>query len=156
MFRKRGVFHFLLFFAVVPAVAKENAEKKAKEQEAIIASIEAAFPDATKTADGIYYKVTKEGSGVACGSGKNVAVHYTGYFLDGQVFDSSQGRGTLDFKTGAHQMIPGFDVMVQEMKVGEKRTVVLPPSMAYGDAGAGGVIPGGAYIAFDIELVKIK
>ena len=137
-------------------VAKENAEKKAKEQEAIIASIEAAFPDATKTADGIYYKVTKEGSGVACGSGKNVAVHYTGYFLDGQVFDSSQGRGTLDFKTGAHQMIPGFDVMVQEMKVGEKRTVVLPPSMAYGDAGAGGVIPGGAYIAFDIELVKIK
>ena len=137
-------------------VAKENAEKKAKEQEAIIASIEAAFPDATKTADGIYYKVTKEGSGVACGSGKNVAVHYTGYFLDGQVFDSSQGRGTLDFKTGAHQMIPGFDVMVQEMKIGEKRTVVLPPSMAYGDAGAGGVIPGGAYIAFDIELVKIK
>lgn len=137
-------------------VAKENAEKKAKEQEAIIASIEATFPDATKTADGIYYKVTKEGSGITCGVGKNVAVHYTGYFLDGQVFDSSQGRGTLDFKTGAHQMIPGFDVMVQEMKVGEKRTVVLPPSMAYGDAGAGGVIPGGAYIAFDIELVKIK
>ena len=137
-------------------VAKENAEKKAKEQEAIIASIEATFPDATKTADGIYYKVTKEGSGIICGAGKNVAVHYTGYFLDGQVFDSSQGRGTLDFRTGAHQMIPGFDVMVQEMKVGEKRTVVLPPSMAYGDAGAGGVIPGGAYIAFDIELVKIK
>ena len=137
-------------------VAKENAEKKAKEQEAIIASIEATFPDATKTADGIYYKVTKEGSGITCGAGKNVAVHYTGYFLDGQVFDSSQGRGTLDFRTGAHQMITGFDVMVQEMKVGEKRTVVLPPSMAYGDAGAGGVIPGGAYIAFDIELVKIK
>ena len=137
-------------------VAKENAEKKAKEHEAIIASIEATFPDATKTADGIYYKVTKEGSGITCGAGKNVAVHYTGYFLDGQVFDSSQGRGTLDFRTGAHQMIPGFDVMVQEMKVGEKRTVVLPPSMAYGDAGAGGVIPGGAYIAFDIELVKIK
>ena len=137
-------------------VAKENAEKKAKEQEAIIASIEATFPDATKTADGIYYKVTKEGSGITCGAGKNVAVHYTGYFLDGQVVDSSQGRGTLDFRTGAHQMIPGFDVMVQEMKVGEKRTVVLPPSMAYGDAGAGGVIPGGAYIAFDIELVKIK
>ena len=137
-------------------IAKENAEKKAKAQEAIIASIEEKYPDATKTADGIYYKVTKEGSGITCGSGKNVAVHYTGYFLNGQVFDSSQGRGTLDFRTGAHQMIPGFDVMVQEMKVGEKRTVILPPSMAYGDAGAGGVIPGGAYIAFDIELVKIK
>lgn len=137
-------------------VAKENAEKKAKEQEATIASIKASFPDATETADGIYYKVTEEGSGAVCGKRKNVSVHYTGYFLDGTVFDSSQGRGTLDFTTGAQQMIPGFDVMVQEMKVGEKRTIVLPPSMAYGDAGAGGVIPGGAYIAFDIELVKIK
>ena len=80
----------------------------------------------------------------------------TGYFLDGTVFDSSEGRGTLDFTTGAHQMIPGFDVMVQDMKLGEKRTVVLPPSMAYGDAGAGGIIPGGAYLVFDIELVSFK
>lgn len=144
------------FNSLREAVAKANADKKAAEQAATIASIEASFPDATKTDDGIYYKVTKEGSGVTCGAGKNVAVHYKGYFLDGTVFDSSEGRGTLDFKTGAHQMIPGFDVMVQDMKVGEKRTVVLPPSMAYGDAGAGGVIPGGAYIVFDIELVKIK
>lgn len=137
-------------------VAKANAEKKEKEKAAMIAAIEESFPGATKTPEGIYYKVTEEGSGVTCGAGKNVSVHYTGYFLDGQVFDSSQGRGTLDFKTAAHQMIPGFDVMVQQMKVGEKRTAVLPPSMAYGDAGAAGVIPGGAYIVFDIELVKIK
>ena len=53
-------------------------------------------------------------------------------------------------------MIPGFDIMVQDMKIGEKRTIVLPPDMAYGDQGAGGVIPGGAYIAFDVELVKLN
>ena len=53
-------------------------------------------------------------------------------------------------------MIPGFDIMVQDMKIGERRTIVLPPDMAYGDQGAGGVIPGGAYIAFDVELVKLN
>lgn len=144
------------FDSLQEAVAKANAEKKAQAAAATIAAIEAKFPDATKTENGIYYKVTKEGSGVRCGAGKNVAVHYKGYFLDGTVFDSSEGRGTLDFKTGAHQMIPGFDVMVQDMKLGEKRTVVLPPSMAYGDAGAGGIIPGGAYLVFDIELVSFE
>ena len=53
-------------------------------------------------------------------------------------------------------MIPGFDIMVQDMKLGEKRTIVLPPSQAYGENGIPGVIPGGAYLAFDIELTKVK
>jgi FKBP-type peptidyl-prolyl cis-trans isomerase len=53
-------------------------------------------------------------------------------------------------------MIPGFDMMVQDMKLNEKRTIVLPPDLAYGEAGAGGVIPGNAYIAFDVEVIKVK
>ena len=144
------------FDSLQEAVAKANAEKKAQAAAATIAAIEAKFPDATKTEDGIYFTVAQEGSGARCGPRKNASVHYTGYLLNGQEFDSSEGRGTLDFKTGAHQMIPGFDVMVQDMKLGEKRTVVLPPSMAYGDAGAGGIIPGGAYLVFDIELVSFE
>ena len=124
------------FDAIRKNIAAAAAEKKAKQKEAALTAINEKFP--------------------TCGGGKSVAVHYTGYFLDGRVFDSSQGRGTLDFVTASGGMIPGFDIMVQEMKKGEKRTVVLPPEMAYGDAGAGGIIPGGAYIVFDIELVNIK
>jgi peptidyl-prolyl cis-trans isomerase A (cyclophilin A) len=137
-------------------VTKRNREKAEAAMAGVIAEIEKKFPGAEKNDDGIYYIIKKEGTGAKTGKGKNVAVHYTGYLIDGSVFDSSEGRAPLEFTAGAGQMIPGFDVMVQDMRLGEKRTIVLPPSMAYGSAGAGGVIPGNAYIAFDVELTKVK
>ncbi|MBD5409823.1 MAG: peptidylprolyl isomerase [Treponema sp.] len=137
------------------AVQKVLAAKQAKDK-AIIAEVEKKFPHFTKTVDGIYYKITKDGSGKKCGTGKDVAVEYKGYFVSGQVFDESAGRGPLEFKTAARMMIPGFDLMVQDMKLGESRTVVLPPNMAYGERGIPGVIPENSYLAFDITLVKIK
>ena len=96
-----------------------------------------------------------------CGKGKNVTVEYKGYLTNGMIFDASkgmlpQGHEALDFMTAGGQMIPGFDIMVQDMKIGEVRKMVLPPEMAYGARGIPGVIPGGAYICFDVELVKIK
>ena len=121
-----------------------------------IGLIEKKFVGFEKTAEGIYFGIKSEGSGVKCGANKEVAVHYTGYLLNDSVFDSSEGRAPLEFVAGAGQMIPGFDVMVQDMRLGEKRTIVLPPSMAYGSAGAAGVIPGNAYIVFDVELTNIK
>lgn len=129
---------------------------KAKEEKMAskIAEVEKTFPNFQKTLDGIYYKVTKEGSGNKTGKGKNVSVDYKGYFVNGQVFDQSEGRGPLDFVTSAGQMIPGFDIMVQDMKKGEVRTVVLPPDMAYGEAGIPGAIPENSYLAFDITLLK--
>ncbi len=136
----------------------QNKIREAKEKEMAdqIAAVEKAFTGFAKDENGIYFKTIKEGSGEKCGEMKNVSTEYKGYFINGDVFDQSAGRGPLDFTTGAGQMIPGFDVMVQDMKVGEKRTIVLPPSMAYGERGAGGVIPGNTYIAFDIELVSAK
>ncbi len=134
-------------------VAKNQAEKE-KAFAAQIAAIEKNFPGFKKDSNGIYYKTTKEGSGSKCGKGKNVSTEYKGYLVDGKVFDKSEGRGPLDFMTGAGQMIPGFDLMVQDMKVGEKRTFVLPPDQAYGERGAGDAIPGNTYIAFDVELVS--
>lgn len=140
------------------ALNKKANEAALKAREAKMASkiaeVEAAFPGFQKTSDGIYYKVKKEGAGAVTGKGKSVSVDYKGYFVSGEVFDKSEGRGPLDFVTGAGQMIKGFDIMVQEMKKGEERTVVLPPDFAYGERGIPGAIPGGVYLAFDITLLK--
>lgn len=136
-------------------VEKANKEAAAKKMAAFVEGCE-------KTVDGIYFKILKEGSGNPIGKGKNVTVEYQGYLQDGSIFDASkgfhpQGHEGLEFRVGAGQMIPGFDIMVQEMKIGEVRKMVIPPELAYGSRGvpqAG--IPGGAYIAFDVELVKAK
>ena len=138
------------------AIQKANAAKEAKYA-AKIAEVEKNFPGFSKTVDGIYYKTTKTGSGSKCGKGKNANVDYKGYLVDGTVFDGSSGmiqggHEALNFTTGAGQMIPGFDSMVQDMTKGEVRTFVLPPDLAYGERGYPGVIPESAYIAFDVKL----
>lgn len=144
------------FDNLVIEAGKKASEAQSKKLAGKIAEVEKAFPNYEKDSNGIYYKTTKQGSGEKCGKGKNVSTEYKGYFVDGSVFDQSKGRGPLDFTTGIGQMIPGFDVMVQDMKVGEKRTVVLPPDMAYGENGIPGAIPGNTFLAFDIELVSAK
>ena len=135
---------------------KKALAQKEKLNAKKIAEVEKNFPSFQKDANGIYFKVSSEGGGSKCGGGKSVAVEYKGYFVDGTVFDQSVGRGPLEFRTASGQMIPGFDIMVQDMKLGEKRTIVIPPDLAYGENGIPGAIPGGAYIAFDIELVKAR
>jgi len=95
-------------------------------------------------------------------TGDTVAMNYTGRLENGTVFDSNVdpkfGRAgqALVFTLGAGQMIPGFDKGVIGMKVGEKKTLVLPPEDAYGATGAGGVIPPNATLTFDVELLGIK
>ena len=140
---------------------RETAAKKTAEETK--AKQLAAFTEGcTKSPNGIYYKVLKEGKGNKVGKGKTAKVEYKGYLQDGSIFDASkgfhpQGHDGLSFKVGAGEMIPGFDLMVQDMKVGETRKMVIPPELAYGSRGvpqAG--IPGGAYIAFDVELTNIK
>ncbi len=144
------------FDKLLTNLKKAEEEKKAALMKAQIDLIQKNYGDFKKDSNGIYYKITKEGAGGKAGSFKNVSTNYKGYFLDGQVFDQSKGRGPLDFMTGAGRMIPGYDIMTQDMKVGEKRTVILPPEYAYGEEGAGGVIPGNTYIVFDIELLDVK
>ena len=144
-------------FDAMEKVASENARKANEAQfAAVIADIEKQFPKAQKDENGIYYTIVKEGTGNSIGSMKNVETEYRGFLLDGKTFDQSAGRGPLAFTTGAGQMIPGFDIMTQDMKIGEKRTIVIPPNLAYGEQGYPGVIPGNAYICFDIELVSAK
>ena len=146
---------------VATALAEEKRAAEIAKQKAALEArknfVEKVSSEGIKTKENIMFMTTKEGSGEKCGAKKSVAVNYTGYFLDGRIFDTSEGRGLLGFQTGRHEMIEGFDLMVQDMKLGEKRTAILPADMAYGDVGAGGgIIPGGATIVFDIELVNIR
>ena len=135
------------------AAAKFLSEQKTKAIAKVIEGCE-------KSKNGIYYKILKEGSGAVCGKGKKVTVEYKGYLPSGQIFDASkefhpQGHDPLMFTTAGGEMIPGFDEMVQEMKFGETRKIVIPPELAYGSYGvpqAG--IPGDSYICFDVKLVK--
>lgn len=121
-----------------------------REQEARIAQV---LPGAERTEDGIWVRIDREGTGPRPRSGAEVTVQYTGRFLDGRVFDSSRNRGPFEFPVGAGRVIPGWDLTVAEMREGEIRTVVLPPELAYGSRGAGGVIPPNAFLLFEIELL---
>lgn len=99
---------------------------------------------------------TVVGTGDEAKDGNTVKVHYRGTFMDGKEFDSSHSRNQpFEFKLGAKQVIEGWDIGVRGMKVGGKRILVVPPRMAYGDKGAGGVIPPNTPLKFEVELLEI-
>lgn len=97
------------------------------------------------------------GEGAEAAPGNSVTVHYTGTLTDGTKFDSSVDRQEpFVFQLGAGAVIKGWEEGVKGMKVGGKRKLTIPPQMAYGEAGAGGVIPPNATLLFDIELIDVK
>jgi FKBP-type peptidyl-prolyl cis-trans isomerase FkpA len=106
----------------------------------------------------------KPGSGAVVGGGQIAVVQYTGWLYEagaadhkGKEFDSSRnGRQAFKFPVGTGSVIKGWDQGVAGMKIGENRRLVIPPDLAYGDSGAGGVIPPGATLVFDVELVGIE
>jgi len=102
-------------------------------------------------------EVLQQGAGPEAKNNDIVSVHYTGYLTNGQVFDSSIGRGEpFSFTLGAGQVIKGWDQGVLGMKVGEKRKLTIPPDLAYGAVGAEGVIPPNAALVFEVEMIKIN
>ncbi|HEX9922067.1 MAG TPA: FKBP-type peptidyl-prolyl cis-trans isomerase [Anaerolineae bacterium] len=112
--------------------------------------------DLTTTASGLQYVITEEGSGEAPQAGDIVEVHYSGTLTDGTEFDSSYERGEpIRFPLGLGQVIPGWDEGIGLLNVGSKAKLVIPPELAYGEAGAGGVIPPNATLVFEVELVDI-
>jgi FKBP-type peptidyl-prolyl cis-trans isomerase len=108
------------------------------------------------TDSGLRIEDVTEGSGSAAAQGQRVSVHYTGWLENGTQFDSSKDRDEpFEFMLGAGQVIRGWDEGVAGMKPGGVRKLTLPPHLAYGDRGAGGVIPPRATLVFEVELLEI-
>jgi peptidylprolyl isomerase len=113
------------------------------------------------TPSGLQITDTQVGSGAQPQKGQTCVMHYTGWLYDngtkGQKFDSSLDRGQpFEFQIGQGQVIEGWDEGVATMKVGGKRTLIIPPALGYGARGAGGVIPPNATLMFDVELLGVK
>jgi len=113
------------------------------------------------TSSGLQIIDTKPGTGAAPRTGQTVSVHYTGWLYvngaKGKKFDSSVDRNEpFEFPVGAGRVIKGWDEGVGSMKVGGKRTLIIPPQLGYGASGAGGVIPPNATLIFDVELLGLK
>lgn len=128
---------------------------------ALMVASSAGAEDKTVTLpSGLKYVDEKVGTGTEATKGKTVSVHYTGWLnkdgKKGEKFDSSVDRGRpFDFPLGGGQVIKGWDEGVAGMKEGGKRTLFIPAALGYGDRGAGGVIPPGADLIFDVELLKV-
>ncbi len=115
----------------------------------------AAEAGASVTASGLVYRALQEGSGASPKATDTVKVHYRGTFPDGKEFDSSYSRGQpAEFPL--NRVIPCWTEGVQKMKVGGKAKLACPSKIAYGERGAGGVIPPNATLLFEVELLAIK
>jgi len=111
------------------------------------------------TPSGLQYEDTTPGTGTEARAGQHVHVHYTGWLYEngqqGAKFDSSRDRNDpFAFSLGAGMVIRGWDEGVAGMKVGGKRTLIIPPQLGYGARGAGGVIPPNATLKFEVELLE--
>jgi peptidylprolyl isomerase len=108
------------------------------------------------TPSGLRYLDIVPGTGASPRVGQTAGVHYTGWLTDGTKFDSSVGGEPFRFPVGRGRVIKGWDEGVLTMKVGGKRKLIIPPELGYGQRGAGGVIPPGATLVFEVDLLDVR
>ena len=152
--KKAEKFNSVESFRQFTGVKAERQDAAKKQEEELLGKLSQGFKT---TESGLRYKIEKEGEGAKPEKGQTVAVHYKGMLTDGSVFDSSYKRNQpLEFKVGAGQVISGWDEGVLLLKTGSQARLVIPSHLAYGENGAGGVIPPNAALVFDVELVAVK
>ena len=133
---------------------EKREKKKQAEAEVKLEKLATGFE---KTTSGLRYKIIQKGNGIKAEKGKTVAVHYEGSLDNGKVFDSSYRRKQpIEFPLGIGQVIAGWDEGIELLHVGDKARFVIPPNLAYGSSGAGGVIPPNATLIFDVELISVS
>ncbi len=141
----------ILVFLATLGVACGSSADSDSNSEVIMAE------ETTTTASGLQIKTLVVGTGEAASAGKTAVVHYTGWLLDGTKFDSSVDKGIpFEFPLGQGRVIKGWDEGVATMNVGGKVELIIPPDLAYGASGAGGVIPANATLKFEVELLELK
>lgn len=141
-------------FIQFEADKQKRMEAQKAAQAAALAEITEGF---TQTESGLFYSIEEKGKGEQPQKGNTVKVHYKGELLDGTVFDSSFKRNQpIEFSIGVGQVIPGWDEGIALLTKGAKATLIIPSDLAYGSAGAGGVIPPNATLKFEVELVDFK
>ena len=148
------------YMGKLQSFAQERAARAAtaeKEAGAEFLAKKAAEEGAMKKESGLIIKEITPGTGASPAATDKVTVHYHGTLRDGTVFDSSVDRGQpFQFPLGAGRVIRGWDEGVAGMKPGGKRTLIIPPDLGYGAAGAGGVIPPNATLLFEVELIETR
>jgi len=145
-----------LFLAVVFAAPALQAQRERLAPEDV-EFVEKTWPNAKKTSTGIRYIIEREGAGESPRAGHLVSVLYVGRLLNGTVFDQAQSKDQpFSFRVGRGMVIQGWDQILQLMKLGEKRLVIIPPELAYGTRGQPPKIPRNAALVFEVELLEIK
>ena len=141
-------------FRTFEGLRAKREEEERKRQQEILDTVAKGYEE---TQSGLRYKILQSGDGNKATKGANVSVHYKGQLLDGTVFDSSYKRKQpLEFSVGIGQVIAGWDEGILLLKVGDKARFVIPSNLAYGESGAGGVIPPNATLIFYVELMVIN
>ena len=129
-------------------------EKRRYEEEELIKNI---VEEMTKTSSGLWYKIIKNSIKPKPKNGEMVKVHYTGMLLNGEVFDSSYSRNMpIEFVLGSGRVIKGWDEGISLIPIGASAKLVIPSDLAYGEKGAGGVIPPNSTLIFEIEVIDSK
>ncbi len=146
----------LLCVIAAPQAEAAKAKESAKTTSPAKSEKTAKKGEKTTVVKGLEIEELVVGTGAEAKPGKTVRVHYTGWLTNGTKFDSSVDRGTpFEFPLGAGRVIQGWDKGVAGMKEGGKRKLTISSDLGYGAQGAAGVIPGGATLVFDVELIKV-
>ena len=145
------------FDALIRNASSAAAARVKVQRDADIAQIEKKYPNAIVKPSGLRYVIQKAGAGPKPSPGSTAVVNLKGMFLSGEFFANSDlSGGAQELPVGARRIIPGLDEAIMDMTTGEKRVVVLPPELAYGERGVDNAIPPNSFLVFEIELLRVK